>query len=190
MREGSVSDLIVQEIGGWQRSTRRRPRGRAPTLRGPEPQREPVNQPTPDGRKDYGKDNQPDEFRHVFQFFRAWVQQQADNNSVLGSSANGMTVRGGAEYLLDESSFEFGEYAVEYLKRFSPAWRAYVGFEGAKSELSLVTEAQWHFTESAFFKLNNAVGITSKSTDWAPEVGIVFSFPTGGLGSQLGAPAQ
>lgn len=107
-----------------------------------------------------------------------------------GASWGTMTLRAGAEYLLDESTFDLGEYAVEYLKRFSPAWRAYVGFEGAQSELSLVTEAQWHFTDFAFLKLNNSLGLTSKSTDWAPEVGIVFSAPRGGLGSQFGASAR
>ena len=27
-----------------------------------------------------------------------------------------------------------------------------------------------------FVKINNGLGLTSKATDWAPEVGIVFSF--------------
>jgi hypothetical protein len=27
-----------------------------------------------------------------------------------------------------------------------------------------------------FLKVNNAFGVTSKATDWAPEIGIVFAF--------------
>lgn len=72
---------------------------------------------------------------------------------------------------------ELGEYALEYLRRFSPSWRIYLGVEGTGDEVELITEAQWHMSDSIFVKLNNAFGITSKATDWAPEIGIVFSFP-------------
>ena len=75
-----------------------------------------------------------------------------------------------------ESKVEAGEYAIEYLKRLSPAWRVYAGIEGEQDEIELITEAQWHITDSIFVKLNNAVGLTSKAEDWAPEVGIMFSF--------------
>jgi len=83
---------------------------------------------------------------------------------------------------LENPTLEFGEFAVEYLKRVSPAWRVYLGVEGTQDELELITEAQWHITRSVFLKLNNAFGITSKATDWAPEVGIMFSVP--GLGGR------
>jgi hypothetical protein len=49
--------------------------------------------------------------------------------------------------------------------------------EGTQDELELITEAQWHITDRIFVKLNNALGITSKATDWAPEIGIMFSIP-------------
>jgi hypothetical protein len=71
---------------------------------------------------------------------------------------------------------ELGTLAVEYLKRLSSAWGAYAGVEAAQDEVELITEAQWHVTDRAVVKLNNAFGVTSKATDWAPEVGVVFSF--------------
>jgi hypothetical protein len=40
-----------------------------------------------------------------------------------------------------------------------------------------VGEAQWFVRPNVFVKLNSGVGLTSKATDWAPEIGVVFSFP-------------
>jgi hypothetical protein len=88
-----------------------------------------------------------------------------------------LTVRGAIEY--DEAStshFDSGEYAVEYLRRLSRSWRVYAGIEGAQDEVSLIGELQWHLASNVFVKINNGVGLTSKATDWAPEVGVVFSF--------------
>ena len=88
-----------------------------------------------------------------------------------------LTARASVEY--DEASsshFDGGEYAVEYLRKLSPSWRVYVGFEGTHDELSLIGEVQWHVTPNVFIKINNGVGLTSKATDWTPEVGVVFSF--------------
>lgn len=89
-----------------------------------------------------------------------------------------MTARFALEYdLASESALDVGEYALEYLRRLSPAWRVYVGVEGTQDELELITEVQWHFNRFMFLKLNNALGLTSKATDWAPEVGVMMSFP-------------
>lgn len=88
-----------------------------------------------------------------------------------------LTARAAVEY--DEASsshFDGGEYAVEYLRRLSARWRLYGALEGASDEVSLVGELQWHVRPNVFVRLNNAVGVTSKATDWAPEVGVVFSF--------------
>jgi hypothetical protein len=94
-----------------------------------------------------------------------------------GFSWGTLTIRGAAEYSRFEQNLEGGEYAVEYLKRLSPKWRIYIGVEGSQGdEVELITEAQWHITNSIFIKMNNGFGITSKATDWAPEVGVVFSF--------------
>jgi hypothetical protein len=88
-----------------------------------------------------------------------------------------MTLRVAAEYSMEESKIELGEYGVEYLRRLSPAWRIYLGIEGSQDEVELIPEVQWHFAPSVILKLNSAVGLTSKATDWAPEVGLMFSFP-------------
>ncbi|HSG99789.1 MAG TPA: hypothetical protein VLB27_07055, partial [candidate division Zixibacteria bacterium] len=99
---------------------------------------------------------------------------------VRGFAFGTMTARAAFEYSRAEDKFELGEIAVEYLRRLSESWRIYLGVEANQDEAELITEAQWHLSRRAFIKLNNAFGITSKATDWAPEVGVVFSVPTGG----------
>jgi hypothetical protein len=95
---------------------------------------------------------------------------------VKGFSWGTMTLRASLEYSREESKLELGEYAVEYLKRLSPRWRLYLGVEGVQDEVEMITEVLWHLTDSMFLKVNNAFGVTSKATDWAPEIGIVFAF--------------
>jgi len=97
---------------------------------------------------------------------------------VRGFNWGTLTVRAAIDYSSASTShFDLGEYAVEYLKRASPSWRLYVGFEGTQDELSLITEAQWHLTRNVFIRFNNGVGLTSKATDWTPELGILFTLP-------------
>lgn len=97
--------------------------------------------------------------------------------TVRGFSFGTMTLRLAAEYSAEESAVEAGEYAIEYLKRLSPSWRVYAGLEGSQDELEFIPEVQWHIrTDRIFVKINSALGVTSKATDWAPEVGVVFSF--------------
>jgi hypothetical protein len=86
------------------------------------------------------------------------------------------TVRASIEYDRSERSFGLGEFALEYLRRLSSTWRVYGGVEGTGDEIELITEAQIHFSRRAFLKLNSAFGLTSKATDWAPEVGVMFAF--------------
>ena len=90
-----------------------------------------------------------------------------------------LTARVAIEYIrASDSPFDVGEWAVEYLKRVSPSWRIYVGVEGqALDEVSLITEAQWSLNRHVTIKLNNGLGLTPNATDWAPEVGILLSFP-------------
>jgi hypothetical protein len=92
-----------------------------------------------------------------------------------GFSWGTVTLRTEAEYEREESKVVLGEYAVEYLKRLSRSWRVYLGVEGVEDEVELITEAQWHLSDYVFLKLNNAFGLTSKATDWAPEVGVMFA---------------
>lgn len=88
-----------------------------------------------------------------------------------------LTARAAVEYAEASSShFDVGEYAIEYLRRISPSWRLYAGLEGTQDELSFIGDVQWHVTPNVFVRINNGFGLTSKATDWAPEVGVVFSF--------------
>jgi hypothetical protein len=90
-----------------------------------------------------------------------------------------LTARAAVSYsAASTSKLDLGEYAVEYLKRVSPSWRFYVGLEGSQDELSLIAEAQWHVTRNMFVRFNTGVGLTSKATDWTPELGILFTLPT------------
>ncbi|MGH7730335.1 MAG: hypothetical protein ACRENJ_03705 [Candidatus Eiseniibacteriota bacterium] len=86
-----------------------------------------------------------------------------------------------AEYIkASETPWDFGEWQLGYVRGISPAWRVYAGVEGqGTDEASLITEAQRKLTRAATLKINLGVGLTSNSTDLAPEVGILFSLPTG-----------
>ena len=86
------------------------------------------------------------------------------------------TFRVAAEYDREDGSIALGEYAVEYLKRLSGRLRVVAAIEGDQDELEQITEAQIFLGRSVFLKLNNSFGVTSKATDWAPEVGVMFSF--------------
>jgi hypothetical protein len=92
-----------------------------------------------------------------------------------GYSFGTMSLRAAVEYDNAEAAAEIGEMAIEYLRRLSSSWRVFTAVEGTQDEIELIAEGQWHVSKSVFLKLNNAVGLTSKATDWAPEVGIVFS---------------
>lgn len=87
-----------------------------------------------------------------------------------------MTVRSAIEYDAAENKGELGEYALEYLKRVSKLFRFYVGVEGSQDEVELITDLQFHVSPNAFIRINNAFGATSKATDYAPEVGVLFHF--------------
>ena len=96
-----------------------------------------------------------------------------------GMSWGTLTVRLAGEYSQADKKGDLGEYAVEYLKRLSRSWRVYAGVEGTQDEVELIGEAQWHISDRVYLRLNTAYGLTSKATDWAPDVGIVFAIPLG-----------
>lgn len=90
-----------------------------------------------------------------------------------------MTFRAEVENSEDEGrrKFEAGEYAIEYLRRLSQIWRVFAAIEGNQlDEVELITEAQLHLNRRVFLKLNMGLGLTTNATDFAPEVGIMFSF--------------
>ena len=90
-----------------------------------------------------------------------------------------VTLRGGI--LFEEASAsatDWGEVALEYLKRVSPRVTLFSSLlvrEG--DEVSLITEMQWRLSQHAVLRLNNGLGLTSHGNDWEPEVGVLFRFP-------------
>jgi len=87
-----------------------------------------------------------------------------------------MALRVAVEYSAGENKGELGEYALEYLKRLSKWFRFYLGVEGSQDEVELITDLQFHVSQNAFIRINNALGLTSKATDYAPELGVLFHF--------------
>ena len=96
---------------------------------------------------------------------------------IRGTRWGTFTGRFAIEYDRSEEVFEIGEIAVEYLKRISPNFRWYTGIEGVQDEWELIPELQIFLSNYLFIKLNSAVALTSKATDFAPEVGFVFRLP-------------
>jgi len=87
-----------------------------------------------------------------------------------------LTLRLAAEFSTEENKLESGEYAIEYLKRVSRLFRFFVSVEGSEDEVEFITDFQFHVSKNAFIRINNAIGVTSKATDFAPELGILFHF--------------
>lgn len=75
-----------------------------------------------------------------------------------------------------ENKVEFGEYALEYLKKVNDRWRLVATLEGEDDEISLIGEAQLTLRPGAVLKLNSGFGITKKAADFAPEIGVLFTF--------------
>lgn len=73
-------------------------------------------------------------------------------------------------------TFEPGEYALEYLRRFSPRFRLFAGLEGSEDEVEAIGEAQIFLRPNVMLKINNAFGVTPKAPGWAPEIGVAFFF--------------
>ena len=87
-----------------------------------------------------------------------------------------LTARIAGEYDEADKQVIFGEYALEYLKRFSPKFRFYTGLEGDQDEVEYIVEGQYWLNQHVHLKLNTALGVTAKAPDFAPEIGIGFSF--------------
>ena len=75
------------------------------------------------------------------------------------------------------SQVDSGEYALEFVRRLNRRFRIYTGIEGTQDEVSAIGELQWHLTPGVIIKAGSGFGLTSKATDYAPEVGILFSIP-------------
>lgn len=94
---------------------------------------------------------------------------------IRGRSWGTITIRGAVAYA--DGSPELGEVAFEYLRRLSNRLRFYAGVEATQDEVELIAEAQVFISRNIVLKLNSGLGVTSKATDWAPEIGVMFSFP-------------
>jgi hypothetical protein len=49
--------------------------------------------------------------------------------------------------------------------------------EGTQDEVEAIPELQWFLRPNVVLKLNSAFGVSSKATDWAPEVGVMIALP-------------
>jgi hypothetical protein len=87
-----------------------------------------------------------------------------------------LTLRLAVDYDTGEKNIEPGEYALEYLKRLSDDLRIFMMIEGSQDEASFVPGIQWFITPGIMLNANTGIGVTSKATDFASEVGIMFSF--------------
>jgi hypothetical protein len=85
------------------------------------------------------------------------------------------TARAAVEYDAGSNAFGAGEVALEYLKRVSNSLRVFLMAEGTEDEWALVPELQFQFGRYGYLKLGTGIGITSKATDIAPEVGFMFT---------------
>jgi hypothetical protein len=99
---------------------------------------------------------------------------------IKGTSLGTFTVRAAVEYTSARGALELGEYALEYVRRVNSRLLLYAGVEGTEGEVEWITEAQVRLAPRVVLKLNNAFGMTSTATDWAPEIGLMISLGRGG----------
>jgi len=85
-------------------------------------------------------------------------------------------VKIGAFYSTGEGKLELGEYGIEYVKRLSDQWRLVVAVEGDQDEVQAILEVQYQVRPNITIKLNSGFGLTSKAPEFAPEIGVLFSF--------------
>lgn len=127
------------------------------------------------------------EFFNYFEF----VFPTGEENSLIGTSdwelklgvglikgfrIGTFTLRLALDYDTGEKNIEPGEYALEYLKRLSDDLRIFMMIEGSQDEASFVPGLQWFITPGIMLNANAGIGVTSKATDFASELGIMFSF--------------
>jgi hypothetical protein len=85
-------------------------------------------------------------------------------------------VKIGAFYSTGEGKLELGEYGIEYVKRLSDKWRLVAAVEGDQDEVQAILEVQYQVRPNITIKLNSGFGLTSKAPEFAPEIGVLFSF--------------
>jgi len=96
-----------------------------------------------------------------------------------GFSWGTLTIRTTGEYNQSESKADLGETSIEYLKRLSPSFQMFLGFEGGEGgpldEWHVVSDLQWRLSKRVSLKVDNTVGVMSKSNDWEPHIGLLFT---------------
>jgi hypothetical protein len=76
-----------------------------------------------------------------------------------------------------EQKVEFTDWGIEYVKRLSDRWRLVLSVEGSQTdEIEAIAEVQWKLSPNITLKLNSGFGLTDKAPEFAPEVGLLFSF--------------
>jgi hypothetical protein len=89
-----------------------------------------------------------------------------------------MTFKTTVEWNHGDHHWDLGETSLEYLRRLSPDFRLLLAIEGgetgAPDEWVFVTAAQWRIANRFYLKFANGLGLMSKSTDWEPQVGILW----------------
>ena len=93
-----------------------------------------------------------------------------------GYSFGTLSLRGGVGYDRGDRKFKVDEYAIDYLKKLSPAWRVALSLEGHESELSIIGEVQYTLSKDAILKINSGFGLSNKDKAFAPEIGVLFRF--------------
>jgi hypothetical protein len=97
---------------------------------------------------------------------------------VRGFGFGTMTLRTTIEYNHGDSHWDLGETSLEYLRRLSTSWRVLLAIEGGETgaldEWTFVTAGQWRIANGCYVKFANGFGLMSKSTDWEPQVGLLF----------------
>ena len=141
-----------------------------------------------EGQLRYRWNNETDRAPEVFSYFETVFPLQKNKQLigtqdwefklgtgvVRGFSFGTLTARAAMEYDAADGNVALGEMAVEYLKRLNSSFRVYAGVEGVQDEIEGIFEVQWFLKPNVFLKFNNAFGLTSKATDYAPEFGLMF----------------
>ena len=87
------------------------------------------------------------------------------------------SLSGSLIYSTEDHKLDFSTYALEYVKRLSPAWRVALAFESDQGEAQIIGEVQYSLSKNVVLKLNSGFGVTKKAPDVAPEIGVLFTFP-------------
>jgi len=93
-----------------------------------------------------------------------------------GFSIGTFALRASVAYEFGEG-LDFGEWAIDYVKRLTPSWRGVLSIEGDQlDEVSIIGEVQYSLINNAVLKLNCGFGVTEKAPNYAPEIGVLFKF--------------